>query len=189
MTDVGRYGLGDLGDIEPKAFETYMDIYRAFQPSIVGATAGTGSLTDGNALQVWPFFIPMTKRFNAHIWLQTALGPSTFVRFGVYNNKFGALYPGRLLWAGTEWDLAMLGVYFKEESITPVLLLNGPALYWMAMFKGGNNAGIGMHPGLPSNFPTYVAYMTYGALPDPFPSGANTPFSYGFMSWLRQYAV
>ena len=187
MTDVGRYGLGDLGDVEPKRYERYQGNYQAFQPSLRGQTAGGGGLVNGDVMRAWPFFIPMTKTFDYFVWLQTALGPSTWMRFGIYRNKMGEIYPDKLLWASAEWDLSVLGVYYKEEAISPVLRLNGPKLYWFVSHKGGDNAAYGTMAGIPSHFPTFRISLTYGPLPDTFPANATPGADYPAAAWFRQY--
>ncbi|HUL29235.1 MAG TPA: hypothetical protein VLZ03_02180 [Thermodesulfobacteriota bacterium] len=189
MTDVGRFGFGDLGDVESLRPERHQSTYITFRPTLIGAGTGNGDVVTGDTIRTWPFFIPMTKTFDLFVWLQLALGPATKMRFGIYGNKMGDIYPDKLLWASAEWDLATLGVYYKEEAINPVLKLNGPKLYWFASHKGGNNASYGTMTGIPPHLPTYRVFTSYGPLPNTFPPedqaypGADYPAAAWFHQW------
>jgi len=189
MTDVGRFGLGDLGDVESKRYERYQSNYIVFQPSLCGSGPGSGDVVTGDVMRAWPFFIPMNKMFDLFVWLQLALGASTKMRFGLYTNKMGDIYPGNLIWASAEWDLSIMGVYYKEEAISPVLKLNGPKLYWFVSHKQGNNASYGTASWIPSHFPTYRVSSSYGPLPNTFPdeAGALPGADYPAAAWFHQY--
>jgi hypothetical protein len=189
MTDVGRFGFGDRGDIESLRPERYMSNYITFKPSLMGTNSGSGDVVTGNVIRTWPFFIPMRKVFDLFVWLQLALGPATLMRFGIYTNKMGDLYPDKLIWASAEWDLSVLGVYYKEEAISPVLKLNGPKMYWFASHKGGNNASYGTISGIPAHLPTYRVPYTYGPLPTTFPDEANAlpGADYPAAAWFHCY--
>lgn len=109
-------------------------------------------------------------------------------RLGIYNDN-GSVYPGSLLLDAGEVDVSSTGL---KEIIISQALTKG--LYWLALLC---NAGPTIYKGAmafsplgrsnTSLAPIYSHYsksgITYGALPDPFPSGASlTPSTTGAYS-------
>ena len=188
MSDVGRFGLGDMGDVGPKRADKMDDLYVGLYPSLVGSGPSNADVVNGDYIRTWPFFIPTTQRFDEFVWLQLALGAATYMRFGIYTNKMGTLYPDKLIWAGQEWNLATMGVYYKEESIPSYLTLSGPRIYWLASHKGGNNASYGRMTGIAPHLPTYRVNSAYGALPATFPAEESSFLSadYPAAAWLHR---
>ena len=133
----------------------------------------------------WPF--PLARaitidRLVAHIKTAEA-GKSA--RVGIYRDT-GSCYPGVLVKDGGEVSIATNGT--KAISLTPNVSLTKD-LYWMAIITDSttgeistglqHNCLLGSTSGDTSVQACFKKDDTYGAMPDPFPSGAS---QWGYMA-------
>jgi len=155
--------------------------------------AATTATLSANNLYASPIFIPVTTAFD-----QIAINVTTAVagnaRLGIYEDN-GRVYPGRLVIDAGEVATGTTGV--KTISIAPTL--KGGKLYWVAIAINNGSAirslAVGSllasYLGLDSTLGTafavgYTISQTYGALPNPFPTGATIATAHSSGVFLRK---
>lgn len=130
-----------------------------------------------NEAEASPFPVPRDLTIDRLAVKVTTTDPGKKVRIGIYNNGTN-LYPGSLLLDAGEVDAGTLGV---KTIIVDQTLTKG--LYWFALASDGTpKLRVLSHPFSPIGldaadfgkvYESWYKTVTYGTLPDPFPSGGG----------------
>lgn len=144
-----------------------------FVPFPVRGTALVYTLS-ANSLQALPFPVPRDLTIDRLAVQVRTADPGKKVRIGIYNNGTN-LYPGSLLLDAGEVDAGTLDV---KTIIIDQALTKG--LYWFTLVSDGEPklrvlsrmfSPIGLDPtDFGKVYDRWYKTVTYGALPDPFPS-------------------
>lgn len=152
---------------------------------LVGGSIISAALS-ANVLYAIPFCLPLGGHVVRTQIRCTTLAAGALARVGLYSSlTLRDIYPDRLLRAFTEFDLSTTG----RKADTVEYDLMGGVLYWLAYLTNNATAQIRLIPtteargishvlaNLSSDLTTLPVGLrvtqTYGALPDPFPSGAD----------------
>jgi len=166
-----------LGFFQPKVGEWYPSIY---------TQRARYTRTDMVANELQAIYYPVFRKIRFdQIGMEVLGAGATGARFrlGIYDDK--DFYPNSLLFDSGELNAETTGDKTASTDITLV-----PGRYWLAYLANDGTIDIPCPDNLISLFATapsnylFVGYrisQTYGALPDPFPSGAVTA------SWGRPY--
>ncbi|MGV8167746.1 MAG: hypothetical protein ACLKAL_09890 [Alkaliphilus sp.] len=143
----------------------------------ITATAMTSSSTLPNAIDFFPFYVPITQTFD-RIAINVTTAATGMSRLGLYADT-GSVYPGGLLLDAGEVDTGTTGV--KAIIITALTLQ--PGLYWTARNQshapslrsatGSNMMPVGLASDLVSPITGFRVLQTYGVMPNPCPAGAT----------------
>jgi len=140
-------------------------------------------------LTAQPFLIPQRCRLDA-LWFRVtgAGGVGARIRLGVYSDN-GNRCPGKLIVDAGEIDATVLGY----QAISVNVILN-PGIYWLAHINNDGTIDYRQRSYLcvTGYWPRWQAWyksMTYGVLPDPFPTpdGRERVFEAGYRisEWLE----
>lgn len=133
------------------------------------------TLRVSNLLRVSPFIVSGTNQTFDRIAVQvTGVGAGS-LRMGIYRDT-GSIYPGSLLLDAGVVDISTTGL--KEIVIAQNLT---PGLYWLAditdvnvtLSQTANSIGFSGGSAPTSYSAGYNTALAFGALPNPFPAGAN----------------
>lgn len=148
-----------------------------FAPLPVWGSSNARSLL-GNRLYAFPFPIPRDVTIDRLAIQITATFPGKKARIGIYKNGTN-IYPGDLLLDAGEVDAGTTGV--KTVVINQALT---KGLYWLSVVSDGSPAlralyslfgPTGVEPSALGDLKIYwLAVLTYGTLPNPYPAGGTT---------------
>jgi len=170
-------------DSHTKNLQECAQIGALLPPALPGTNIGMATVAD--RLYTIPLLIARKLTIDRIVAEITVLDAGNVARLGIYRSNDN-LYPTELVIDGGEVSVAAVAVV----TVTVNQQLE-KGLYWMAVLSNGiatfraispNWSPMGRDPAaLSSEYVGYAAVQAYGALPDPFPAGANLSTSNGIL--------
>ncbi len=169
--------------INPYAFRRSGRYYNSFQ----AYTTKSGITVTRNQIIAMPFFVPTSQSFDRIGVYVNSSAVNGKARVGIYSDD--GVYPSTPVLLSNELDCSSTG--FKEDTISVTL---NPALYWLVLNTDGDANMQFYGADYNDNYPTphyryilgveagkflqgpplfYRKDLTYGPLPNPFPTGAS----------------